>query len=282
MPADALAGRLQQLLEEGSTVASAFSRAMRKRMEPLFWTGALEERKAGGGRRIVIVDRAAVMQWVGREYPSGLEGPSESMPARATAVATFRDSKAGAALDALPVFMRGFSGASLARRGEVLPLAELTSAFGLAGVLVESASPWTFSGTLALVENREVFLHIERVVPDLDAAVWTAGRLNQRVLEWLAPKADIEIIHAGDYDPVGLDEYLRVSAAAPDHCRLFVPDDFEERLIRYGSGDLLAKSASVLERVRAQANAEVRRVLDLMDRHGKALEQEALLIPMPE
>ena len=40
------------------------------------------------------------------------------------------------------------------------------------------------------------------------------------------------------------------------------------------------KSSAVLERVRAEANDEVRPVVALMDRYGKALEQEALLVPI--
>ena len=280
MAVDALAGRLLRLLEDDSIVASAFSRSMRKTLHPLFWSAALREEKVGGGKRVVIADREALTSWIGGRYPSGLQGPEAEMPARATAVATFRDSKAGDELETRAVFMRGFRGATLKRREGTLPIAELTESFGLAGVLIEWSSLWQFRGSMALVENLEVFLHIEQILPDIDAALWTRGRIDRRLLRWIASMRGLTVIHAGDYDPVGLDEYQRVAAAMPGRSKLHVPDDFEERLARFGTGDLLVKSSAVLERVRAEANDEVRPVVALMDRYGKALEQEALLVPM--
>lgn len=280
MPVDALAGRLSQLLDDGSVVGSALSRSMREALEPLFWSAVLVEAKAGAGKRVVVADRTALLHWVEARYPSGLDGAGGDLPVRAAAVATFRDSKSGDRLPARPVFMRGLRGAALEREGQRLRLAELTAANGLAGVLVEPSRPWSLHGSLALVENLEVFLNVEQVLPDIDAALWAAGRLDQKVLDWLAGMPAVRVVHAGDYDPVGLDEYLRVAAAMPGRSTLLVPDDFEERLVRFGSRTLLAKSAEVLERVRRHGNAEVDAVLAVMDRHGLALEQEALLVPL--
>lgn len=282
MATDALAARLAELLEEGSVVGSSLSRPMRQVLEPLFWAGALREEKSGAGKRVVLADRRSVEQWVQGRYPSGLQPSDLMLPPRAAAVATLRNSKAGERLQARPVFMRGFGDAILQRAGQALPVGELTAAHGLAGVLLEPSSPWSYVGTLVLVENLEVFLHIERVVPDVPLAVWTAGRLDQRVIDWLASMPAAQIVHAGDYDPVGLDEYLRVAAALPGRVRLHMPLDFEARLLRFGSGELLAKSSAVLERVRAEGDATTAAVLAVMDRHGRALEQEALLVPMPD
>ena len=280
MPVDALATRLAVLLQDGSVAGSALSRSMRRSLQALFDFGVLREERAGAGRRVVLEDRAALLDWVTSQYPSGLDGAGDALPERAAAVATFRDSKGGKALAGRAVFMRGFESAKLTRVEEVLPLADLTRQFGLAGVLVEQAPTWTLEGTLALVENFEVFLHAETVVPGADAALWTAGRVDGKLLDWLAAMPAVEVVHAGDYDPVGLDEYLRVVAALPGRTRLFVPDDFELRLVRFGNRDLLARSAAVLERVRRNRQEEVRAVLAVMDRHGLGLEQEALLVPV--
>jgi hypothetical protein len=281
MPVDALAGRLQQLLQNGSIVGSVLSRPMRKRLESVFWANALVERKAGGGKRVVVANRDALIQWIGSNYPSGLDGHQPGLPPRAAAVADYGDSKAGRPLATRPVFMRGFRGAMLRRPDGEFPLAELTAAHGLAGVLVEAAAPWQVAGTLGLVENFEMFMHAEEVIPGIDAVLWTAGRFSQRRLDWIAAMPEVEVVHLGDYDPVGLDEYMRVRTTMPrGRARLFVPDDFEERLMRFGKSDLLIASSAVLERVRATASPEVRAVLEVMDRHGKALEQEGLLIPL--
>ena len=160
-----------------------------------------------------------------------------------------------------------------------LPLAALTAAHDLAGVLISPSDPWQFTGVLALVENIELFMHVEAVVPAIDAALWTAGRCDRRLLDWIASMPGVSVVHVGHYDPVGLDEYLRVRTALPEgRVALFVPADLEERLMKYGKSDLLLKSLPVLERVRRDAPEEVQRVLDVIDRHGKGLEQEALLI----
>lgn len=279
MSLDPLASRLERLLVEGSIPASLLSAPMRKRMCVLFDLNALTEEKAGGGKRVVLRDRETVERWIQASYPSGLHGTLGTLPPRAEAVANFRDSKAGRKLTIRPVFMRGFGGSVLTRALGTLPLAALTMAHDLAGVLVDPVDPWWLDGTLALVENLELFMHVETVVQDIDAALWTAGRLDQRLLDWIADMPACRVLHVGDYDPVGLDEYLRVRAALPNgRAALFVPDDFEELVATYGKVGLLEKSVAVLERVRRQASEDLRPVLAVMDRHGKALEQEALLI----
>lgn len=281
MPIDALAQRLQELLACGSIPASTLSSSMRSRVEPLLWARCLVEVKSGGGKRVEIANRHALLEWIRSNYPSGLDGHQGALPPRAASVANFRDSKAGQSLAARPAFMRGFNGAVLHREDGVFPLGELTVAHGLAGVLVEAATPWQFAGVLGLVENFELFMHAEALVPDLDAVLWTAGRFSQHRLDWVAAMPEVQVVHLGDYDPVGLDEYMRLRRAMPrERVRLFVPDDFEERLVRFGHRDLLVASSAVLQRIRATAPKDVLAVLRVMDRHGKALEQEGLLIPM--
>jgi len=283
MPLDPLAARLEELLTNGSINASSLSPAMRKRIAALFDFNALGEEKAGGGRRVVVRDRAAVERWVSTNYPSGLHGTDAPLTARAEAVANFRDSKSGRKLGLLTLFMRGFGDALLTRASGTLPLAALTRSHDLAGVLVDVSDPWAFTGTLALVENLELFMHVEHVVAGVDAALWTAGRFDHRALDWIATMPECRVLHVGDYDPVGLDEYLRVRGAFPvGRVSLHVPEDFEELLATYGRTDLLEKSVAVLERVRREAPEELAAVLAVMDRHGKALEQEALLIRRPK
>lgn len=278
MPLDPLAARLERLLAEGSILASELSSPMRRRLVSLFDFKALGETKAGGGKRVVMRDREAVERWVAANYPSGLHGTVDVLPARAEAVANFRDSKAGRRLSSFPVFMRGFGDTVLTRDAGTLPLAALT-VHELVGVLVNLADPWSFPGTLALVENFELFMHVEKVIPGVEAALWTGGRFDQRALNWIAGMPGGRVLHVGDYDPVGLDEYLRVKAALPPgRAALFVPEDLEERVASYGKADLLEKSSAVLERVRREAAGELAAVLSVIDRHGKALEQEALLI----
>ncbi len=282
MPLDPLASRLERLLAHGSLVASELTPPMRRRLAQLFEFGVMTEHKAGGGKRVLVQDPAALESWIATHYPSGLRGTSDPLPARAQATANFRDSKAGGPLAAVPVFLRGFGDAVLRRGDQSFPLAALTASYGLAGVSLDPGARWSFEGTLALVENLELFLHVEQILPSIDAAVWTSGRFDKRALAWIASLPACRVLHVGDYDPVGLDEYLRVRAALPSgRASLHVPPDFERRLALYGRPELLRGSLPVLARVRRSAPPELQAVITAMDRQGKALEQEALLIPLP-
>lgn len=278
MAVDPLADRLVELLEEGSVIHSRLSRPMRQRLATLFHIGALQDERAGGGRRVVLRDRPALESWITAQYPSGLLGTAEDLGARAESVANFRDSKRGRHLEVRLVHMRGFRGCVLRRGTTQLPLAELTSAYDVVGVAVEPSAPWKMEGVVAVVENLEVFMAVERVVPGIDAAIWAAGRLDSRVLGWLADQNEIQAVHVGDYDPVGLDEYLRLRAALGERADLHVPDDIDERVARYGQHEVLVRSLAVYKRVRRQADERVKAVLNALDRHGRGLEHEALFI----
>ena len=67
-------------------------------------------------------------------------------------------------------------------------------------------------------------------------------------------------------------------AAFGDRADLFVPGDFEVLVATYGQPELLTRSLAVYRRVRLHADERVKAVLDVLDRHGRGLEQEALLI----
>lgn len=278
MPLDPLARRLLVLLDDGSIPAAKFSSAMRARLASLFQLAVLSEEKSGGGRRIVVKNDTALRQWIAANYPSGLVGIAAELPPRAESVANFADSKRGRPIDVWLVFLRGFGDAVLRRSVGAMPLAELTRGFGVTAAILEPRDPWQIDGTLALVENLELFLHVERVAPDVDVALWYAGRVPGRVLDWVAALPARQFLHMPDYDPVGLDEYLKVRARVGDRARLFVPADLEGRVARFGRAQLLEDSEAVLLRVRKEADSAVRAVLDVLDRHGKGLEQEALLI----
>ena len=278
MALDPLAERLRELLELGFVVRSRVTAPMRERLAPLFHLGVLGEERSGAGRRITLHDHVALEQWIRTHYPSGLFGVSGDLGHRAESVANFRDSKRAGLLAVSLVYLRGFGRTELRRRGAVLRLADMTRAYGVVGLAVDPRDAWEISGTVALVENLECFLNVEHLIPHADAALYTAGRIDGRVLQWLAEQENVRALHAGDYDPVGLDEYLKVRAAFGDRADLFIPNGFEERVAKYGQPELLTRSLPVYRRVRLHADERVKAVLNVLDRHGRGLEQEALLI----
>jgi hypothetical protein len=284
MPLDPLAGRLARLLAEGSVPATALSARQRERLGPLFAAGVLEEGRSGAGRRVEVRDRGALEAFARALYPSGLEGvPGESPAPRSRAVAEVRDAKRAAGTDAEAVLLRGFGAARLTGPAGALAVGEWTRRAGVAALRVGAGCPWEYRGEVAVVENAEVFLHLELLGLPCGLALYAGGRLSRRALAWLAspPMAGARYLHLGDYDPVGLDEYLRLARACPGRVRLFVPDRFEEVLAAYGKPALLAASPAVLARLRRSRDPDVARVVALLDRYGAGLEQEALLAVRP-
>ncbi|MGH7440571.1 MAG: DUF7281 domain-containing protein [Polyangiaceae bacterium] len=281
MTVDLLATRLKALLEEGAISATRLSRLLRAKLAPLFDVGVLVQTTGKGPRRVEVRDRPALVEWIAKKYPAGLDGVTPGLPPRAASVARTRNSKRGEALAARLVHMRGFGSTVLTRDAQVLPLATLTAAYGVVGIVVGETPPWSLAGRLAIVENVELFMHLERLGVSLDAALLVpSGRLERRLMSWLASQEDLQLLHFGDYDPVGLDEYLRLREVLGPRVGLHVPEDLELRVREHGQREILAKSAAVLERVRRSQDEVVLRVMDIVDRHGLGLEQEGLLIPL--
>jgi hypothetical protein len=86
-------------------------------------------------------------------------------------------------------------------------------------------------------------------------------------------------LHCGDYDPVGLDEYLREKQVLGERVTLYLPPQLERLTRKYGRPELLADSMSVLERLRGSDDESIKKVIDIFNVTGCGLEQEVLLIP---
>jgi len=278
----ALARALATLARHGRLPASAVNRTTEAALGRLLASGVLRRERAGGGSRLVVADAAALRQAITALFPAGLEGAltgRAGLDSRHQAVVRRGDAKAAARGAVAPVLLRGFGGAVLRRGEQELDLGAWTAAGGLAAIDLDPDRPWQLAGTVAVVENLEPFRHVELLVPGLDAAVYAGGRLPGRVSTWLAGPAlaACRFIHCGDYDPVGLDEYLRLRRLCPGRVTLHVPADLEARVARHGNSELLARSTAVLRRLRACDDPAVLGVVAILDRHGRGLEQEAML-----
>lgn len=279
-PVDAFASLLIRLRDEGSIPASQLSERSRSRLQSLFDSGVLSEERSGSGRRVFVRSKAHLLAYVESEYPSGPESARDLASARAAGIMAFRDSKRIGPPVQEPVLMRAFDGASLCSGSIVLPAADLTARYGLAAFLLDEAASFGFEGSVATVENAELFTSFEKLQTGIGLAIYTAGRISGRMLRWLASEemSRCAITHFGDWDPVGLDEYLRIRKACPGRTSLFVPDDLESLLERFGKKELLAgSSAALLPRLASSDDETVRRLVELMRRHNAGLEQEILL-----
>jgi hypothetical protein len=113
-----------------------------------------------------------------------------------------------------------------------------------------------------------------------DVALYASGRLSDLALQWLgSPElSQCRFIHCGDYDPVGLDEFLRLKAVLGDRARLHVPANLRDLVATYGRPELVRDSQAVLKRLRGSADPDVHSVVEALDETGCGLEQEILLM----
>lgn len=279
MAVDHLAEKLWQLLEQGHIPSSRLAERDRTRLQSLFETRVLQEERSGAGKKVVVHDREAVERFFGQCFPFGVDGCPEEVLPRSRAIAELRDSKKTSETIPPVAFLRGFDGCKLIVNGETVPVVAWTSTAGVAALRIDDRQ-WRYDGTLAIVENLEFFWNIEKLNTGAQLALYTQGRLSGRILDWLASPGmhQASILHCGDYDPVGLDEYLRIKIACPGRTKLYLPANLEVLLSRYGKKELLQSSASVLDRLRKTEDQEIRQIVKLLDQYCVGLEQEVLLL----
>jgi len=233
---------------------------------------------------IEVKDAIALQSFRQQRFPHGDSLPvtdeSVPLPPRSAAVGLHRDAKRARTTTGEPVLIRAIADSSASAGDDVVDLRELTALTGSACLVIENGSGWQLEGRIAVVENLEVFLHFEKLSLDTPVAIYAGGRLSGRVLDWLASPSmsQCAYLHCGDYDPVGLDEYLRLRNRLADRVALYSPDSLPGLFARYGKRDLLRDSEAILARLRHTANDDVRAIVGLMDDTGCGLEQEALLL----
>lgn len=284
-PLDAFAALLADLTADGAVPASRMSAKARGRLAPLFSADVLAEVRAGAGRRVEVRDAHTLARFVMRHYPAGLFGDpaaDEDLDRRTLALARYRDTKALGGLDFEIVEYRLAGSSPLVIGGVVTGRPDTPGGLG-AFVLYERGGPdrdVQFSGVVATVENPTVFIRYDWAAAGVDMAITTYGRMSRRLIDWLASGSmrDAQVIHYGDYDPVGLSEFCRLDSALAGHATLFIPDEIERLFRLYSDREILSRSASMLPSLQQNQHVGVQRVLRLMAEYGGALEHEALLI----
>lgn len=274
-----LAKLLQTLLAEGAVPLSQVSPSVKRSLEAQFAAGILQIERSGAGSRVVVKNKEVLSVFASQLFPSGLALPNTDGLSRSNAISHYRDAKVSVAAIAEPVLIRAVNNATFARNDVVFPAGQLSKEYGVAAFLLQEPPFWGYSGTLAVVENLESFLCFEKMNIAADVAIYAGGKMSGRMLAWLA-SADMskcELLHCGDYDPVGIAEYLRLKKACGDRVKLFIPENIEELFRKFGKRELLEDSEAILRRLRLTKDQDALRIIALMNTHNTGLEQEILL-----
>jgi hypothetical protein len=269
---------LDRLLADGTLPASQIPARLKPEIERLVENDVLQWERAGAGRRLTVTQADVLASIRARRFPDDADRAESP---RASAVATMRNSKYRAAIGQEPVFLRAAAGPPLIRNGATLDLLSTTTQAGVASVLLHPDDQWQYEGRLITVENLECFLNAERLGAPFDLAIYTAGRMSGQFLKWLKQlvTSGATLTHCGDYDPTGLDEFVRLYEATGTGTQLYLPTELPELFDRYSKHALLAgQSSRLLQRLRTVQHPAVQTVIELIHRNNAGLEQEALLL----
>lgn len=276
---------LQRLSAEGSLPQSACSRALLRLVSPLITGNVLAWEKSGAGRRLAVRNPTPLAQFLLQHFPK-TESQVRNLPPRVQGVARFRNTKRSRDTGEDIICVRGWRDGVLLRHGQPVPVVDATANCGLLAFLLRPESPYELRGRIATVENITVFTHFERLCIGAPLALYAHGRLSGRILSWLASQtaAGLEIIHVGDYDPVGLDEYRRLRNACAKGISLYLLPNLAQLFRSYGNSSLLKRthSQALLQRLRQVEDASIKTVLAHIDETNTGLEHEGLLIESDE
>ncbi|WP_136799692.1 Wadjet anti-phage system protein JetD domain-containing protein [Desulfosediminicola ganghwensis] len=277
-----LAKILNTLEAEGSIAFSKVSLKNRQKLTRLIETEIVRIDYTGAGKKYVTQDSKSLASYSLSIFPEGLDKAIVGTENRIDATAVYRNSKQGFDKQKTSVVLiRVFSPHPTVLRlnGQQLPAYEWCNLTGCAAITLVEGDRLEVNGNLATVENRTVFLNfddIDTLETKIDMIIWTQGRFSRKVIDSIFVNSGCRFLHFGDYDPVGIDEYLKLKELN-SRVELFVPHNLEA-LFKYGSEQLLNDSRTVYERLRSSEDPQARKVVELMSQYNRGLEHEALLI----
>jgi len=269
---------LLTLKQKGKVPLSAFGRPAIREMQPLLDGGVLGVIRSGAGRALQVNNAKALQNFIQIHFPE--KPTSKERPARAQALRTMRNTKQAKSTEASVLLLRALRPILCTINDAPFDIFELTRKCGTVGILLDGERRLLMNGNIALVENQECFLHAERMNLNVDAVIYTAGRLSGIALQFLAGTSmqGCTYLHCPDYDPVGLNEYLRYHKHLHKRIRLHIPDNLRELLFQYGKPTLLeGRNSQIMQTLRRESHADISEILQWMDEANAGLEQEILI-----
>jgi hypothetical protein len=275
---------LRRLAAFGSLTGTECSDGLVRYVASLIEGGVLAWKKSGGGRRLIVSSTEGFSHFLTAKFPV-LAGDAEWLDPRTQGVARFRDSKARRGTGCEILCLRALGAPQLWHAQDAVDVVAPTNEHGVFAIRLDDATPYRLTGCVALVENPTVFFAWERVSSAVHLALYSQGRFSRRLLRWLGAQEakTFQLIHAPDYDPAGLADFLRLKAVLANRVSLHVPPDLRARFLRFSKHSLLKRKRSLdtLRNVRSSDHSQVHEVVALIDELNAGLEQEALLLDMP-
>lgn len=251
-------------------------------------TAAVTYQRAGRGVSYRIKERVTVERHWREMVPSAGDELDEDLPSRAANIAQSRMSKSAAhGHNSYYLLLRTAGNANwYSDNGDTLDLQLVTDKHGAAALAIGGAcdQSWHTTGELWLVENQALFDRLDWLPQFGGATVaYYSGHLQKRLIDWLASRKRASRIWIfPDYDGVGLSNYLRIKQELGTQVNFWLMPDWGKRLLRYGNNKLWQYTAREFNAAlpgllpMIQGEHELCLLIETMQRHGLALEQESI------
>ena len=178
----------------------------------------------------------------------------------------FRDTKATPIHKNRIIFIRGFK--DIIVNDKEISLKEITQEHQLFSTVLKNIK----TQKICFVENLQPFLNVEKLLGKDFVYIHFYGRF---------PKIDIlknieceEYLHFGDYDSVGLSEYLKASEVYYN-CKLFIPDNFEYLSKEYSKKR--KEKDTIHKNVKISLKTDIIKIREQLETTGKYLEQQIIM-----
>tara|TARA_B110001452_G_C15208183_1_gene419125 strand:+ start:814 stop:1656 length:843 start_codon:yes stop_codon:yes gene_type:complete len=265
---------------EGSIPSSeARSKEMKNEIDRMIDLGIIEDVRVRNGKVFRILSKRMFDVEEKRKWKNGVEKALENYDTKSDYAINSNDSKLGnVSYPTIP--MRILDSNSVTIDG--IPLMnENTNVSGVFSTeILESYLPQiNVKGELVMIENKESFLFADMYFPDASAIIYYSGRTSKRWQKWLLTNVD-KVIFAPDYDPVGIEEFLRHESYLQEKIELYMPNNLEELFV-HGKKKLYSDQYHILIRLSKELNStDAGKVLDLVRNHKKGVEQEVIFRPI--
>lgn len=211
---------------------------------------------------VEILEQNSFNKFYFQQYPN----PNIEIKTEVDNQKKYRDTKATPIVKDRVIFIRGFK--NIIVNDKKINLNQITNEHQLFSTIFKSMK----TQKICFVENLQPFLNAEKLLGEDFVYIHFYGRF---------PKKDIlrnieceEYLHFGDYDSVGLSEYLKASEVY-HNCKLFIPDNFEYLSKEY-SKKRKAKDTTH-KNVKVSLKTEIIKIREQLETTGKYLEQQIIM-----
>lgn len=214
-----------------------------------------------------------------------------NLPQRTMNIARARSSKSGSHQHEFTyVLLRAKAPALWRNRlGDSFDLYLSTQTVGVQALKIGCSSndDWATQGTLWLVENQEVFDHLDWLPASSQpqSVLWYRGHLPNILLDWIAAsKRATNIVLFADYDGVGLQNFCRLQQRLEVPVEFWLMPSWSKKLQSLGDNSLWTashnefKNAFLMVAELAPHQPELMKLCKQMQQLGLGLEQEAVFL----